>query len=129
LPKHLSSAVFKTDAVEAYNLAKSKAQPHRDLNMKKTAKAPFELIHVDTEVVNCTSYGGAIYRTTCVCDYSRYMLKRRRPRTNVYLSYDFFLSFSVFITSQFFLFRPIFLKGEISHAPCQTITYYTCAQY
>jgi transposase InsO family protein len=76
LPKHLSPAVFKTDAVEAYNLAKSKAQPHRDLNMKKTAKAPFELIHVDTEVVNCTSYGGAIYRITCVCDYSRYKMTR-----------------------------------------------------
>jgi hypothetical protein len=61
LPKLLSPAIFKTDAVEAYNLAKSKAQPHRDINMKKSAKVTFELLHIDTEMVYVTSYRGAIY--------------------------------------------------------------------
>ena len=43
--------------------------------MKKTSKHPFELIHVDIEVINVQSYGGASYSLTIKDDYSNWSTK------------------------------------------------------
>ena len=56
-------------------IAKSKAQPHKDLNMKKSSSAPFELIHVDIEVINIPSCGGSIYSLTIKDDFSNWETK------------------------------------------------------
>ena len=80
LPKGMSPSIFKIDEVQAYQLAKSRAQPHRDLGMKKVSRKPFEMLHVDTETINVPSYGGSIYKVSCVCDFSRYKIIRTFAR-------------------------------------------------
>ena len=75
IPKGTNQTDFDLTNTEAAELAKSKAQPHRDLHLKKTSKHPFELIHVDIEVINVQSYGGASYSLTIKDDYSNWSTK------------------------------------------------------
>ena len=75
IPKGLKPTDFDLTNTEASMIAKSKAQPHKDLNMKKSSSAPFELIHVDIEVINIPSYGGSIYSLTIKDDFSNWETK------------------------------------------------------
>eukprot|EP00595_Chromulina_sp_UTEXLB2642_P000703 CAMPEP_0196761278 /NCGR_PEP_ID=MMETSP1095-20130614/439_1 /TAXON_ID=96789 ORGANISM="Chromulina nebulosa, Strain UTEXLB2642" /NCGR_SAMPLE_ID=MMETSP1095 /ASSEMBLY_ACC=CAM_ASM_000446 /LENGTH=950 /DNA_ID=CAMNT_0042110571 /DNA_START=657 /DNA_END=3506 /DNA_ORIENTATION=- len=57
---------------EAYNLARSHAQPHPNKFSKKRSNTPFERIWMDIKVVNDRSYNQAEYFVVIVCDFTRW---------------------------------------------------------
>ena len=71
LPRNISISNFNTNNVEASQLAKSKARPHRDLHMSKHSNKPYEMLHVDFKYVGIKSWGGAIGFSSIVDDFSR----------------------------------------------------------
>ena len=84
LPKDISTSHFKIDQVEASQLAKSKAQPHRNLNMKKHSTRPYEMLHIDYKHVGISSWGGAIGLLTTTQE--KFMLFLCHPKFISYIN-------------------------------------------
>ena len=72
LPSSIRLSDLPSSELDPYQLGKHRAHPHRNLNSHKTAKAPFEHLHLDIKVVNEPSYGKSINLLVIVCDYSRW---------------------------------------------------------
>jgi hypothetical protein len=73
LPHDISINHFdKVFENEAYNLARSHAQPHPNKFGKKRSTVPFERIWMDIKVVNDRSYTQAEYFVVIVCDFTRW---------------------------------------------------------
>jgi hypothetical protein len=70
LPKTVKESDFPISSVEAPYLAKSKAQPHRDLNGRKHSKRPYQMVHVDFKHMGIQNWGGATGSSTIVDDFS-----------------------------------------------------------
>jgi hypothetical protein len=70
LPSTIQVSDFPISAIDAAQLAKSKAQPHRDLHGQKHSKKPYEMLHIDFKYMGIRSWGGAIGASTIVDDYS-----------------------------------------------------------
>ena len=71
LPKNITINDFNINNIEEYQLAKSKAQPHKNLHMKKHSNKPYHMVHIDFKYIGIKSWGGAIGVSTIVDDYSR----------------------------------------------------------
>jgi hypothetical protein len=71
LPITIASSDFPITEDDTYMLSKSHAQPHRNLEMRKHSKHPYEMVHIDFKSVGETSWGGAIGMSTIVDDFSR----------------------------------------------------------
>jgi hypothetical protein len=70
LPATIQISDFPISDIDAAQLSKSKAQPHRDLRGRKHSTKPYEMLHIDFKYIGIRSWGGAIGASTIVDDYS-----------------------------------------------------------
>jgi hypothetical protein len=75
LPENVSIDDFPISSVEEVHLAKSQAQPHRDLHGKKHSSRPYEFLHIDFKLVNIRSWGHAIGSSTIKDDFTNRIFK------------------------------------------------------
>ena len=75
LPAHISTDDFPISHVEEVSMAKSQAQPHRNLHGQKHSTRPYQFLHVDFKAINVRSWGHAIGSSTIKDDFTNRIFK------------------------------------------------------